>query len=119
MYFQVADEVLWNPSNSVATVFLGQAAVLSRFVGLGSGLGDIVEDECQVDPREFVAFTNELVKTYQETNNMAPMALLKGFASVALVLADRIGAEGVSMDPEYAGMWRAERERQARSMPRG
>lgn len=118
-YFQVGDEDLWNPSNSVAKVFLGQAAVLSGLVGADSGLGDIIEDECQVDPRAFVPFTDKLVKVYQETNNTALRALLKGFTSVALVLVDRIGAEVVSVKPEYADMWATERELQAKSMPRG
>jgi hypothetical protein len=118
-YFQVGEEDLWNPSNSVARVFLGQAAVLSGLVGAESGLGDIVEDECQIDPRLFVPFTDKLVQTYQESNNEALRALLKGFTSVALVLVHRMGMEAVSIKPEYVEMWAAEQETQARSMPRG
>jgi hypothetical protein len=110
---------VWNPSNSLARAFLGQAEVLSRLIGRDTGLGEIVEDECEIDPTLFPAFVDALVKAYQETNNEALRALLKGFVSVALVLVDRMGAEATSIKPEYADMWTTESETQAQSMPRG
>lgn len=118
-YFQVGDDDVWNPSNSLARVFLGQADVLSRLIGKDTGLGDIVEDECEIDPQVFLAFVDALVKRYQESNNETLRALLKGFVSVALVLVDRMGARVMSISPEYAEMWATESETQASSMPRG
>jgi hypothetical protein len=79
-----------------------------------SGLGDIVEDECQVDPRTFAAFTDRLVDWYQRTNNEALRSLIEGFTSIALVLLDRMGVEAASIKPEYADMWATERRRQAK-----
>lgn len=118
-YFQVGDHEVWNPSNSLARAFLGQADALSRLVREDTGLGEIVEDECEIDPVAFPAFVDALVKAYQDSNNEALRALLKGFVSVALVLVDRMEVEVVSIRPEYADMWAAEREAQATSMPRG
>lgn len=118
-YFQVAEEDVWNPSNSLARAFLGQADVLSQLIGRDTGLGDIIEDECEIDPSAFSTFVDSLVKTYQESNNDALKALLKGFVSVALVLVERMGAEASSIRPEFADMWATESEIQAKSMPRG
>lgn len=118
-YFQVGDDDVWNPSNSLARAFLGQADVLARLVGKDTGLGEVIEDECEIDPAVFPAFVDTLVKAYQDSNNEALRALLKGFVSVALVLVDRMGAEALSIRPEYADMWATESETQARSMPRG
>jgi hypothetical protein len=100
-------------------MFLGQADVLSQLVGKDTGLGEIIEGESEIDPAAFPAFVDALVKTYQDANNEALKALLKGFVSVALVLVDRMGTEVVSIRPEYSDMWAAEREAQANSMPRG
>lgn len=118
-YFQVGDDDVWNASNSLARAFLGQADVLSRLIGKDTGLGDIIEDECEIDPAVFPTFVDALVKAYQESNNDALRALLKGFVSVALVLVDRMGAEAASIRPEYANMWATESLTQAKSMPRG
>ncbi|ORT57949.1 DUF6086 family protein [Streptomyces sp. CB03238] len=118
-YFQVADDDVWNPSNSLARAFLGQATVLSQLVGVETGLGEIIEDECQIDTETFTAFVNALVSAYQESNNDALRSLLKGFTSVSLVLTDRIGAEVPSLKSPYVDMWTAEREALAKSMPLG
>ncbi|WP_018565598.1 DUF6086 family protein [Streptomyces sp. PsTaAH-124] len=118
-YFQMGDQELWNPSNSLAKVFLGQAEVLSGLVRKDSGLAGVIEDECQVDPSLFVPFVDEVVKVYQDSNNEALRALLKGFASVALVLVDRMGMEVVEIAPEFSEMWATEQEFRARYMPTG
>lgn len=118
-YFQVGEEDLWNPSNSVARVFLGQADVLSRLVGQDSGLGPIVEDECELEFSTFVNFVDSLVKTYQDSNNRALRSLIGGFISVAMVLVERGGGELQSISSEYADMWAEVRETHARSMPTG
>ncbi|MFJ7902307.1 DUF6086 family protein [Streptomyces sp. NPDC096198] len=114
----MGDEDVWNPSNSLARTFLGQADVLSQLAGKETGLGEIIEDECQIDPAVFTDFVDTLVKTYQESNNEALRALLKGFTSVALVLVERIGCDAPSVMSEYSEMWTTERDAYARSMPR-
>ncbi|WP_432157687.1 MULTISPECIES: DUF6086 family protein [unclassified Streptomyces] len=118
-FFQVGDDDVWNPSNSLARAFLGQADALSQIIGRDPGLGEIIEDECEIDPAAFPEFVDALVKTYQDSNNEALKALLKGFVTVALVLVDRMGSQVMSINPEYADMWATEAETQAKSMPWG
>ncbi|GAA1108456.1 MULTISPECIES: DUF6086 family protein [Streptomyces violaceusniger group] len=116
-YFQVGDRDLWNPSNSVATLFLDQAEAFSRLVGHSSGLGPIVEDECQVDVARFQKFTGLLVKRYQDSNNRTLRSLTEGFIVVSLVLVQRAGGEVEEIEQGYAEMWTALREAQDRAMP--
>ncbi|MEU2564294.1 DUF6086 family protein [Streptomyces longispororuber] len=118
-YFQVGEEEIWNPSNSLARLFLSQAEVLSNFVGRESGLGEIIEDECEVDPQIFTGFVDSLVNEYQDSNNQALRSLIHGFTTVALVLVERMGGSVQSLKPEYSNMWSVAKSAQERSMPRG
>ncbi|MFF4156002.1 DUF6086 family protein [Streptomyces sp. NPDC001678] len=118
-YFQVNDEDVWNPSNSVAQIFLGQADTLSRSVGEQSGLGPVIEDECEINLPQFVKFTNILVKAYQDSNNRPFRSLLDGVIAISLVLIERGGGAVDSITPEYADMWAELRANHARSMPTG
>ncbi|MFE3182747.1 DUF6086 family protein [Streptomyces violascens] len=118
-YFQVADDEVWNPSNAVAQLFLSEAVSLARLIGTASGLGEITEDECEIDPDQFAAFVDALISTYQSTNNTVLRSLLRGFIPVALALVERTGKKTPSMQPEYADAWAREAEVLSHSMPRG
>jgi hypothetical protein len=39
MYFELGDETLWNPSNGADRLFLRQAEVFEKELGLPSGIG--------------------------------------------------------------------------------
>ncbi|MEU1818005.1 DUF6086 family protein [Streptomyces roseifaciens] len=115
----MGDEDIWNPSNSVARVFLEQAEALSRLTGEETGLGPVIEDECEISIHEFSKFTDNLVTTYQNSNNRAFRSLLEGFISVALVLVERGGGTLESITPEYSEIWESLRESNAKGMPTG
>ncbi|WP_144440923.1 DUF6086 family protein [Streptomyces roseifaciens] len=115
----MGDEDIWNPSNSVARVFLGQAEILSHLTGEETGLGPVIEDECEISIREFSKFIDSLLATYQNSNNKAFRSLLSGFISVALVLVERGGGTLESITPEYSEMWESLREANAKGMPTG
>ncbi|MGP3921281.1 DUF6086 family protein [Nonomuraea sp. 10N515B] len=51
-YFQVGDQVLWNPSNGVAGLFMRSAEALAPETGLPTGLGPMESDECERALRE-------------------------------------------------------------------
>ncbi|MBO0652504.1 hypothetical protein J1792_06800 [Streptomyces triculaminicus] len=118
-YFQTADEDLWNPSNSVARLFLDQANTLARLIDRKSGLGPIIEDECEINFPEFLKFVDSLVEAYQNSNNRPFRALLRGFISVALVLVERGGGVLESVSPEDSEMWENLRSSNALGMPKG
>ncbi|WP_159047630.1 DUF6086 family protein [Streptomyces sp. WM6378] len=118
-YFQVEDNEVWNPSNSVARLFLRQAVGISELVDHPSGLGEIIEDECEIDPRTFSGFVDAIVSTYQSTNNEVIKSLIEGFTSVASVLVERINGTAPSLQPELSEMWSHKQATLARSMPKG
>jgi hypothetical protein len=60
--FLTGGEAIWSPSNQVARLFVGQAEVIASVFATPSGLGDVVEDECQVDPPTFATFLTEIVR---------------------------------------------------------
>ncbi|MFE7958429.1 DUF6086 family protein [Streptomyces sp. NPDC057413] len=117
-YFQKDDDVVWNPSNSLTRAFIGQADALSQLVGKETGLGEIVEDECHINTAVFGEFLDALAQTYRDSRNEALRALLTGFLSVSLALAERIGLTLPFLGTESADMWAIQREISSRSMPR-
>ncbi|WP_308401243.1 DUF6086 family protein [Streptomyces sp. AC512_CC834] len=92
-YFDVGDETLWNPSNGAARLFLRQVAVYEAELGIPSGVGEMVNDECQVDPGAYERFVNALVEWHYKTHHRIIHALSRGFVATALALANRAGAE--------------------------
>lgn len=91
-YFQVGDQVLWNPSNGVARLFMRSAEALAPETGLPTGLGPMENDECQVDLTAFAAFVGALVERYERSNHRILHSLMEGFIATALVLVERGGA---------------------------
>ncbi|SDK44548.1 DUF6086 family protein [Nonomuraea jiangxiensis] len=92
-YYQVHDQVLWNPSNGVFALFMRSAQALAPEAGLPTGLGPMRSDECQIDLKAFTAFVSALVERYERTNHPILHALMEGFIATALVLVQRGGAE--------------------------
>jgi hypothetical protein len=117
-YFQIDDNVLWNPSNEVARLFKGQIEVVASVLRLDSGLGDIIEDECEVAPDVFERFVAEAMKQYQHVLHPIFRSLTVGVIATASVLVERAGGQLPELDPEQSTAWTALRGQHARSMPR-
>ncbi|GAA2842181.1 hypothetical protein GCM10010441_77900 [Kitasatospora paracochleata] len=111
-YFQTGDLDLWNPSNSVARLFLAQAGVLAEFVGLPSGLAGIVDDECEVDPEVFEPFVRELIDRHDGSVHPVLRGMLEGFIIPAAVMVERGGGR-------IPVSWSDRTERASGSMTRG
>ncbi|MFJ2649663.1 DUF6086 family protein [Streptomyces sp. NPDC087420] len=118
-FFSVDGVDVWNPSNRVARLFTGQAEVAADVYGVGSGLGGIVDDECEVDREIFSQFIDTLVAKHRESNNQVLRVLLEGVIPVGLVLLDRAGETMDGMDAEAIAYWRERRITLSRSMPPG
>ncbi|MFJ4871267.1 DUF6086 family protein [Streptomyces sp. NPDC088757] len=117
-FFRVDDQDVWNPSNSVARIFLSTARGISEEFTLPSGLGKIINDECEVNGDEFSAFATELLVRYERSNNKPLKELLEGVIAISLVMLDRAGRD-VGTIVELDDAWLLKREGFARSMPRG
>lgn len=91
-YFKVGDQVLWNPSNAVAGLFMRSAEALAPETGLSTGLSPMQNDECEIDLTSFAAFVSALVERYERSNHPILHSLMDGFIATALVLVARGGA---------------------------
>ncbi|MFE0683834.1 DUF6086 family protein [Streptomyces sp. NPDC058961] len=106
-YFSLGDVTLWNPSNGVSTVFLGQTAVFAEVLGLSSGIGPMEEDEAEVAPDSLAAFVRALLAWRAGSNHAVLEALSDGFIATMVVLAERAGVEVCwpgQPDPAQAGL---------------
>jgi hypothetical protein len=90
-YFDMGNETLWNPSNGVSRLFLRQVRLFEVELGIPSGIGPMVNDECQLDPAEFEVFVNALLERHRSTRHPVMLALFEGFTTTVLALADRAG----------------------------
>ncbi|MEU2154685.1 DUF6086 family protein [Streptomyces sp. NPDC019396] len=122
-YFDLGDETLWNPATGVARVFLRHVALFEDELGIASGIGPMVADECQVDPVAYGAFANALLAWHRAHGHTVLVALSEGFVATALALAERARIE-VRWDAldhalrEDPATWQAElREKVAALMP--
>ncbi|MFE9055734.1 hypothetical protein CJI59_08255 [Streptomyces sp. Alain-F2R5] len=97
-YFDMGDETLWNPSNGAARLFLRHVALYEAELGVPSGIGEMVNDECQVDPGAYEAFVNRLLEWHHDTAHAVIHGLSRGFVATALALAHRAGIEVGSPD---------------------
>ncbi|WP_141202864.1 DUF6086 family protein [Streptomyces griseorubiginosus] len=90
-YFDMGDEVLWNPSNGASRLFQRQVSVFEAELELSSGIGPMENDECQIDPASFEIFVNALLAQHRRTSHAILLALSEGFTATVLVLAERAG----------------------------
>jgi hypothetical protein len=88
-YFQVGDRVLWNPSNRVADLFVGQADALVAIANAPHGMRPTGQDEFEMDLVAFEAFVDALTRVYLGSSHQIMRALLEGFLATAVVLVDR------------------------------
>ncbi len=116
--FQVGDEIVWDPSNTVARLFVGEAAAVASAFGLESGIGEIIEDECELDLPVLEAFVAGLVRRYHEATHPMLRSLTVGFIATVSVLVERAGGRLPSGEADQVAAWAQLRQEHARSMPR-
>ena len=92
-YYSAGELTLWNPSNGVSHVFLGQVRLFEQELGTASGLGEMFADECQVDVDEFGTFAQALLDYWGSSDHPVLHTLIDGFVSTVLALAQRAGVE--------------------------
>lgn len=116
-YVSLDDHEVWNPSNTVARLFVAQATALGEIFNNGSGVGRIVDDEVQIDASQFAAFVASLVGEYERSNNHALRSLVEGFLGVSLVILERAQYSLSEFAQASREFWEVRTAEIARSMP--
>jgi hypothetical protein len=110
---------LWRPDDRVASLFLGHAELFADLLGVPSGIGDVINDECSVDDSVLEAFCAASLAEYSATDQGIQRTLTVGFIATALVLLDRAGRPvPTTLAPEQRAAWAALRDQHAAVMPR-
>ena len=89
-YFRAGDVVL-NPSNRVAELFVRSSEAVAPLVATPTGIGAMHADDYDVDLDVFVGFVDALTAQYLSSSHPILRSLLEGFLATALVLVDRAG----------------------------
>nr|WSZ16308.1 DUF6086 family protein [Streptomyces canus] len=103
MYFDIGDEMLWNPSSGAGRLFLRQIEVFEAELKLPSGIGQGQywgdPDTLEVDPAVYAEFVRGLVAWHCRTGHSVILALSEGFVATAVALARRAGIEVEMPEP--------------------
>ncbi|MGW1379293.1 DUF6086 family protein [Streptomyces sp. NPDC002446] len=118
-FFRIGDRDVWNPSNSVARVFIGQANVLSDVLGEESGIGPIIDDECEINGGNLREFAIALIRRYEESNNPALRVLMEGVAGICILLLRRARVPMDGDITELVAAWEEKFSEVSRGMPEG
>ena len=116
--FEANGVTLWNPSNTVARLFKAEAEAVASAFHVPSGLGDIVDDECQVDLGALQAFVAESTKAYQQSVHPILKSLTISVIATAGVLVQRAGGSFPALDPTVDAAWTQMRSDYGSSMSR-
>ena len=118
-FFRLVEKDVWNPSNFVARLFTEEARTLARLLELQSGVGEIVDDECELNPKDFLNFTITLAERHWNTNNLTLRDLLAAIIGINCVMLDRAGQDLLGLDSECRAFWRDRMQVISAGMPRG
>jgi hypothetical protein len=117
--FRYGDKVLWWPSNVPAYLFKGYAETIAQTYKIKSGLGDMADDECEVDVPAFEGFVAAVSSSYEEATHPIIRSLLFSFIPTAQVLLERAGRDVPRAESgEQEAIWAALRQEHAHSMSR-
>lgn len=103
-FFAVDGHDVWNPSNRVARIFVGQVSQLEAAYGRQSGVGEIIDDECDIDGDSFSMFVEFISVKFSESNNPSLRVLLEGVISISMVLLTR-ASRAIQLPAEDEGHW--------------
>ncbi|MFI1867591.1 DUF6086 family protein [Streptomyces jumonjinensis] len=92
-YYDLGAETLWNPSQGASRAFRRHVALHEAELGVPSGIGPMVNDECRIDPAVFAVFVDALLARHRRTRHAVLLALSEGFTATVLALALRAGVD--------------------------
>jgi uncharacterized protein DUF6086 len=93
--FDVGDDTIWGPANSVARIFMGIVKTLSDEYGVPSGLGEDLMGMVEINPVEFSGLVQRVLAERAKSLHMYKSMMLDGILPILIAMADR-GAMGVA-----------------------
>ncbi|WP_222625458.1 DUF6086 family protein [Streptomyces buecherae] len=118
-FFHVADRDIWNPSSSIAKLFVAEAEDIASLLSEGTGIGPVVDDECELNATSFATFATALLRRHWSTNHPILRSLLGGVAGIVFVLASRAEIDLQIDDSDCPDYWLEQFSRISRVMVRG
>ncbi|TQF05490.1 hypothetical protein E6W39_28725 [Kitasatospora acidiphila] len=101
-----------------ARLFIAEAEAVASVLGLASGVGEIISDECELELPLFEAFVAELVRRHGQSNHPILRSLIVSVAATGSVLVERAGGQLPTGDAEQTAAWAQLRQEHAQSMVR-
>jgi hypothetical protein len=92
--FDVGDDTIWGPANSVAHIFMGIVKTLSDEYRAPSGLGEDLMGMVEINPTEFSEFVQRVLAERAKSLHMYKNMMLDGILPLLIAMADR-GAMGI------------------------
>lgn len=118
-FIRIAEQDVWNPSNGVAKLFIAQAEAIASLLDERTGIGPIIDDECELDDVAFPVFVGILLRRHWSTNHPVLRNLLVGVAGAAFVLVSRADIDVQIDDLDCRDYWLAQLPHISRGMVRG
>ncbi|WAS93141.1 DUF6086 family protein [Nannocystis punicea] len=81
--FEHNGDAVWEPSQGLGRLFVHQIRGVEKLLGLDSGVGDVINDECQIDPARLKPFVIALDRKLSSGGNETLSSLLGGCFAVA------------------------------------
>lgn len=103
-FFLIDNEDVWNPSNFVANLTLGNIQTIAQSLAIESGASDIMDDECHFDGNQFTRFIEASLEHYSTTNNELLHDMLRSTIGIGIVMLRRAGHEP-AFDTEPKTQW--------------
>ncbi|MFJ8620879.1 DUF6086 family protein [Streptomyces clavifer] len=98
--FDIGDETIWGPVNSVAHIFLGTVKTFSEEYGVPSGFGDDLMGMVEINPNEFAVFVQRVLAERAQSLHLYKSMMLDGVLPILVALADRGRLEVAGRSPE-------------------
>lgn len=98
--FDVGDDTIWGPANSVARIFMGIVKTLSDEYRIPSGLGEDFMGMVEINPVEFAGFAQRVLAERAQSLHMYKSMMLDGILPILIAMADRGGMAIAGRTPE-------------------
>jgi hypothetical protein len=99
-YFQLGDQVLWNPATRVAQLYVGLSDAMSALIDQPTGIGPVIADEYAIDLPVFESFVGALVLHYQRATHSIMKSMMDGFIATSMVMLERACGTIPALDDE-------------------